>query len=99
MSSKRLPTTIRPIHYTVIINPISNDKFYGTVLISANVSKKRKTILLNIDNITILKVKVSYPLKKIHQEQEILYLIFDQPLLPGDITIEIQYMGIITNDL
>ncbi|XP_076292003.1 uncharacterized protein LOC143214621 isoform X2 [Lasioglossum baleicum] len=108
----RLPKTIVPISYEIMLMPHLGDDFLfdGTTQINASVEETTDTITLNHGNINVDLLSVSYSdgngarldimQSKHDQKTEKFSIKLKQPLKKGSkITIDFNYSGILRNDM
>jgi glutamyl aminopeptidase len=102
-NSYRLPNTIIPLTYDIYVNPqIKNSLILGIINIRAIVTEKTKYIVLHSVNIKIFRAILNNNsnLQIIYNPKlEYIYLISQNDLDIGEITIYIEYQGLINDDL
>ncbi|MFV0524720.1 MAG: M1 family metallopeptidase [Acidimicrobiales bacterium] len=97
----RLPRTVRPSHYALLIDPdLSGSGFTGTVTITAEVTESTRVISLNADGLTITRADLrvgqgpARPTRpELDAETERLHLHLEAPVDPGPVTLEIDFAG------
>lgn len=103
----RLPTTVVPELYELQIYPdLETDVFTGSVNISARVQKATKTLFLHAVAMTISRVSLAHsgatvsPVKTFfYPENEFLVLEFNEEVEEGDVVLQLQFKGNLTNSL
>ena len=106
-SSFRLPRHILPEHYDIRLDlDFENFTFTGKVGIDLEVKETAQEIVLNAAEIEIKEAFLSsgdgrVPISGVAYDEELerATLSVDEPLIPGSYRLEIDYTGIINNDL
>ncbi|KAJ5263480.1 hypothetical protein N7478_011085 [Penicillium angulare] len=106
LDSGRLPTTVRPIHYDLTLEPdLENFVFHGCVKIKIDVLRGTNSITLHVVDLAIHDVWVSdteIPSSKVRRDEEkhILSVYLDEPLVCGQTaTISLKFKGILEDKL
>jgi puromycin-sensitive aminopeptidase len=97
----RLPTTVRPDHYTITLDPdLSGDGFHGSVSIDAEVVETTDVVVLNADGLIISSARIVIdggdPVEcavEIDAETERAALHPGAELAPGPLAIELTFAG------
>ena len=104
--AQRLPDTVRPEHYSLILTPdLKNATFTGSEKIDVQIQKPIDAITLNAIEIKFQSVKTKLNGKTLDvtvaedPEKEQVTFNFHQQLPAGKLTLEIEYTGILNGKL
>src|SRR3989344_1781833 len=101
----RLPDFIKPSHYNITIEPSQDMNLYkGSVQIKATIEKPTNNIVLNAKSIEIKTATICIGtqclLPKLKKDDESETIVLENPKpIKGDIEINIEFSGIISEDL
>jgi aminopeptidase N len=105
-AAQRLPQNVRPDHYALTLTPdLSAATFSGTESIDAMLAEPSNTITLNAAEITFKSVIATMGGKdqtaqvSLDADKQQATFTFAQPLPAGEVTLKIQYSGILNNEL
>lgn len=97
----RLPEGVRPLHYDLRleIDP-AKDSFAGTVSIRVRLDRPTRTIWLHARELTIAKARYARGDVVVGtlREHDLLPIELPREELPGDLTLELQYLGKVDRD-
>ncbi len=104
--AQRLPQTVRPEHYTLVLTPdLKTATFTGSEKIDVQVQQPTHTITLNSAEIKFQSVKTKVKGKTLEAsvtedaDKQQATFDFHQQLPAGKATLEIEYTGILNNEL
>src|SRR3989344_717449 len=103
--TNRLPDFIKPSHYNITIEPSQDMNLYkGSVQIKATIEKPTNNIVLNAKSIEIKTATICIGtqclLPKLKKDDESETIVLENPKpIKGDIEINIEFSGIISEDL
>jgi len=105
-NAQRLPDTVRPDHYSLVLTPdLKSATFTGSEKIDVQIQKPVDAITLNAIEIKFQSVKARVNGKTLDAtvtedtEKEQATFNFHQQLPAGKLTLEIEYTGILNNEL
>ncbi|HYK36275.1 M1 family metallopeptidase [Alloacidobacterium sp.] len=106
VSAQRLPDTVRPQHYSLVLTPdLKNAAFTGSEKIDVQIQKPVDAITLNAIEIKFQSVKANLNGKMVDAavtedtDKQQATFNFHQQLPAGKLTLEIEYTGILNNEL
>ena len=99
-SPYRLPRTVLPSRYEVSLAPdLDNASFTGSVSIAATAIESADEIVLNAIELEIHSVTVNGSNATFSLNEELERLVINHAVVPGDITINISFTGILNDKL